>query len=305
MISKKIERVLLKRKPNTHKGDYGHLLVIAGSLGMTGAAYLTAQAGLLSGSGLVTLAIPKSFNTILSRRFVEVMTMPLAETAGQSLGLKAFSAIKKFIASRKPDVLAIGPGLSQNRQTQALVRKVVSGIDLPMVIDADGLNALARHLGILKGAGRWTRDDGRGTKIITPHPGEMARLLGISVANVQKNRKDIAKRFSRDYNVVVVLKGHRTVAAAPDGRVYINNTGNPGMASAGCGDVLTGMIAGFIGQGIEPFEAARLGVYLHGRAGDIAARKVGQASLKASDLLDNIHRAISSLDKLGTKFLKR
>ena len=290
MANRKIKTVLLKRKQDTNKGDYGHVFAIAGSLGMTGAAYLTAQAALLSGSGLVTLGIPKSLNTILARKLVEVMTKPLPETKEQSLSVKAFSEIEKFIKLRKPDVLAIGPGLSQNNETQALVRKIIAKIDLPMVIDADGLNAIAGHLDLLA-----TSHYTLATKIITPHPGEMARLLGIGVAQVQKNRKNIAKEAVAKYNVIVVLKGHGTVMAGPKGHVYINNTGNPGMASAGCGDVLTGMIASFVGQGIEPFEAAKLGVYLHGKAGDIAAKETGQASLKATDLLNNISEAIRAL----------
>ena len=279
----KVKSVLLKRKSNTNKADYGHVFVIAGSLGLTGAAYLSAQAALLSGSGLVTLGLAKSLNTILARKLVEVMTRPLPETKEQSLSLKAFSQIKSFIKARKINVLAIGPGLSQHNQTQALVRKIGSEIDLPMVVDADALNALPGRLGLLRG------------KVITPHPGEMSRLLGISVREIQKKRKYIAKIVADKYNVVVVLKGHKTVVAAADKKAYVNNTGNPGMATAGCGDVLTGMIASFIGQGIEPFEAAKTAVYLHGAAGDIAVRKTGQAGLRATDLLNKIHKAILSL----------
>jgi NAD(P)H-hydrate epimerase len=288
MASKKIKKALLKRRPDSNKSDFGHVFVIAGSLGMTGAAYLASEAALLSGSGLVTLGIPESLNAILARKVTEVMTRPLPQTVQQSLSLKAFDGIKRFIASRKPEVLAIGPGLSSNKQTQALVRRIVSEVELPMVIDADGLNALAGHLKILKCARRPAR-------IITPHPGEMARLMGISVERVQKDRKGIAKKIAIDYNIIAVLKGHHTVVASPNGRLWINNTGNPGMASAGCGDVLTGMIASFLGQGIEPFEAAKLGTYLHGLAGDIAVKKIGQASLIATDLLNNIHKAIKSL----------
>jgi NAD(P)H-hydrate epimerase len=309
MKKNSINKFLLNRKPNTHKGDYGHVFVIAGSLGMTGAAYLTAQAALLSGSGLVTLGIPKSLNTILARKFVEVMTKPMPETKQQSLSLKAFSEIEKFILSRKPNVLAVGPGLSQNKQTQALIRKIVSSVNLSMVIDADGLNALVGHLDILYNGkypphpfplpyGERVKGEGecvQRTTVITPHPGEMARLLGISVKDVQENRKNIAKETAAKYNIIVVLKGHKTIVASPKGKVYINRTGNPGMASAGCGDVLTGMIASFLGQGIEPFEAAKLGVYLHGLAGDLAAGEVGQASLRATDVLGNIPKAIKTI----------
>lgn len=287
MISQRIKTALLKRRPDTHKGDYGHIFVIAGSVGMTGAAYLASQAVLLSGAGLVTLGIPKSLSPVMARKLVEVMIKPLPETKQQSLSLKAFSEIKKFIENRRPDIIAIGPGLSQDKETQALVRKLIAGVNLPMVIDADGLNAIAVRLDLLQ-----TRKDKRLTTIITPHTGEMARLLTTSIAAVEKDRKGIAKKFASDYNVIAVLKGNKTVVSGPKGRAYINRTGNAGMASGGCGDVLTGMIAGFLGQGIEPFAAAELGVYLHGLAGDLAAKEAGQASLKATDILEKIHKAI-------------
>lgn len=279
----RIKEILLKRKANTNKSDYGHVFVVAWSVCMSGAAYLTGQAALLSGSGLVTLGAPGSLNTILSRKLVEIMTLPLPETKSGSLSIKAYSKIEKFIKARKVNALAIGPGLSQNKETQAFVRKVISKINLPMVIDADGLNALADNLDILRG------------QIITPHPGEMARLLKISVKDIQKDRKNIAKNVAVKYNVIVVLKGHRTIVAEPGGKIYINKTGNPGMATAGCGDVLTGMISSFLGQGISPFESAKTGVYLHGLAGDLAEEEKGQASLIATDLLNKIPRAIKSL----------
>lgn len=283
MATQKIENVLLNRRRDTNKSDYGHVFVIAGSLGMTGAAYLASQAALLSGSGLVTLGIPKSLNTILARKLVEVMTRPLAETRQRSLSKKAFGEIESFISLKKPSVLAIGPGLSQNKETQALVRNIVSKIDLPMVIDADGLNALAGRINFLPNT------------VITPHPGELARLLNTTVKDIQKDRKYIAKKTAAKYNIIVVLKGNKTIVAGPQGNVYVNNTGNPGMATAGCGDVLTGMIASFIGQGMEPFRAARLGVNLHGKAGDLVEKETGQASLRAADLLNKIPKAILSL----------
>lgn len=276
---------LLKRNPDTHKGDYGHVFVLAGSVGLTGAAYLTSQAAILSGSGLVTLGAPKSLNPIMARKLVEVMARPLAETKAQSLSLKAFAEIKKFCG--RIDVLAIGPGLSQNKETQALARKVVSKVNKPMVIDADGLNAIAGHLNML----RRTREEGRGT-ILTPHPGEMARLTGKSRDYVQANRKKVAKEFAKRYNVILVLKGHRAVVASQDGKIYINKTGNPGMASGGVGDVLTGMIASFLGQGLPAFEAAKFGVYAHGLAGDLAAEEKGQLSLIATDVLKKIPDAL-------------
>lgn len=269
---------IFKRKNNTSKKDYGHVFVLAGSAGFTGAAYLTAQAALLSGSGLVTLGIPRSLNIIFAKKFVEVMTRPLPETKAKTLSSRAFGEIKKFC--EKADVLAIGPGLSRNKETQVLVRKIVKNIKLPRVIDADGLNALAGHLDILPATGNWEL----GT-VLTPHEGEMARLLGKTPKFVHANRKDIAKAFAKKYNVVLVLKGHRSIVTGPDGEVYINKTGNPGMATGGTGDVLTGIIAGFMGQGLPAFEAAKLGVYIHGLAGDLAAKEKGEISLIATDLL--------------------
>ena len=286
---------LIKRKANSHKGNYGHVFVLAGSVGLTGAAYLTAQAALLSGSGLVTLGIPKSLNPIMARKLIEVMTMPLPETRTQSLSSRAFSEIKKF--SRKTDILAVGPGLSQNRETQMLIRKVISSVDKPMVIDADGLNALAGHLEIL----RRMKDEGQRV-ILTPHPGEMAGLTGRTIEFVQKNRKKVADDFVKKYNVTLVLKGHRTIVAAPRKKAYINKTGNPGMASGGAGDVLTGIIASFLGQGLSAFDAAKFGVYVHGLAGDIAASEKGQLSLTASDLLNKLPEVLrkrSSSSKEG------
>lgn len=277
-------RYLFKRRPDSHKGDYGHILVLAGSVGLTGAAYLTAQAALLSGSGLVTLGIPKSLNAILARRLTEVMTKVLPETKAQSLSLKAFSQIKKF--SEKADVIAIGPGLSQNRETQTLIRKVVSSINKPMVIDADGLNALVGHLDILPAT------------VLTPHPGEMARLIARTKGFIRKDRKKVAKDFAAKYNVTLVLKGHRTVVAGPSGKIYVNKTGNPGMASGGMGDVLTGIIASLIGQGFSAFDAAKIGVYVHGSAGDIAAKEKGQPSLIATDLLNKLPDVLRKQEKL-------
>lgn len=276
-----MKKNIFRRRTDTHKGDYGHVFVLAGSAGLTGAAYLTSQAALLSGSGLVTLGIPKNLNAIMARKLVEVMTKPLPETRAQTLGQKAFPEIKKF--SKNIDVLAIGPGLSQHKETQALIRKVVSAIDKPMVIDADGLNALAGHLNILL-----TTKNQELATIMTPHPGEMARLIGKTVKFVQKDRKKVAKDFVKKYNVTLVLKGHHTVVASPHKKIYINKTGNPGMASGGVGDVLTGIIASFVGQGLSSFDAARIGVYVHGLTGDLAAKEKGQLSLTATVLLNKL-----------------
>ncbi|HPN66898.1 MAG TPA: NAD(P)H-hydrate dehydratase [Candidatus Omnitrophota bacterium] len=276
-----------KRRKNTNKGDYGHVLVIAGAPGFTGAAALCARATLLCGSGLSTLGIARGLNTILARKLTEVMTKPLPETKSGALSEKAFAPIMEF--SKKADCVAIGPGLSRDPSTQRLVRKLIVSLRKPMVLDADGLNAIEGCAPLLKRA--------RASVVVTPHPGEMARLTGMRVEDISRNKERVAKTFANKYNVVCVLKGHRTVVARPQGKQYVNKTGNPGMAKGGTGDVLTGMIASFIGQGMGPFEAASLSVYLHGLAGDLAAKEKGEASMLASDLLDKIPEAIKRFTK--------
>lgn len=288
-----------RRKKSSHKGDYGRLFIIAGSVGMTGAAYLCCEAALLSGAGLVTLGIPKSLNAIMERKLTEVMTLPLPETKEESLSRAAYKKIVTF--AKECDCAVIGPGLSKNRQTQGLIRSLIKGLKMPMVIDADGLNALKGHLSILRtrhNPVKLLRSNGTGAQhntIITPHPGEMSRLTGIKAALINKDKKGVAKKFATEYNVTTVLKGHRTVIASPGKRLYVNRTGNPGMASGGCGDVLTGIIGAFLAFGMEPFKAARLGVYLHGLSGDIAAKTKGEISLKATDLLESLPQAFKRI----------
>lgn len=270
---------LLRRKPDAHKGDFGHVFVVAGSPGLSGAAVLCAEAALRSGAGLVTLGIPKSLNiAIIKRKPLEVMTLPLPETKEGALSLAGYRKIRGFIDG--VDVVALGPGVGRNTSTQGLVRKIIAECSKPLVIDADALNALKGRLDLL-----------RRTMILTPHPGEMARLLGIRVEEVQAKRIEIARKFAVASGATVVLKGHRTVIADPSG-VYVNKTGNAGMATAGSGDVLTGMIAAFLGQGLDAFTAAKCAVYLHGAAGDRAAREKTQISLIASDIIAKIPEAI-------------
>jgi len=294
---------LLRRKLNSHKAEFGHILILAGSLGFTGAALLCARAALRAGAGLVTLGIPSGLINVYSRRVVEVMTLPLAQTPKKTLSLNAYSQIKKILP--KIDVLVLGPGLSQNKSTQELIRKIIRTVDKPMVIDADALNALVGHLDILLATRPSTslgmvrgmvslsnRYSLLATRILTPHPGEMVRLLGVSIKKIQQNRKTVAKRFARDYNTVLVLKGHRTLVASPKGEIYVNSTGNPGMATAGSGDVLTGIIGAFLGQGLDAFSAAKFAVYLHGLAGDLATKEKTQLGLIASDIIDRIPEAI-------------
>jgi NAD(P)H-hydrate epimerase len=282
---------ILSRKPNTNKSDYGHILILGGSRGLAGAAVLCANSAMRTGAGLVTLSIPKSLYPVAARRvFLEVMTKPLPETSEGALGLSAYNNIFDFC--KKADVLAIGPGLSKNLSTQRLVRRIITNVNKPLVIDADGLNALVGHLGLLQSAICNLQ-----SVVLTPHPGEFSRLTGKPVGYIQKNRERLAKLFASDYNTVLVLKGYKTVVAAPHKKVYINYSGNPGMATAGSGDCLTGMIAALLGQGLGGFEAARLGVYLHGLAGDLAAREKSQAAMIASDIIDKISDAIKNIQK--------
>ena len=278
---------LLQRNPDSHKGDFGHIFILAGSARFSGAAVLCSLAAMRQGAGLVTLGIPNGLNNAIIRiKAKEVMTLPLPQTREGTLSLAAYKNIKEFI--KNINVLAIGPGLGQNKATQSLVRKIICNIKIPMVIDADGLNALVGHLESVK----VSKYQGVKDIILTPHQGEMARLLGKKIPEIQNNREEIAKRFAKDYNITVVLKGHNTIVADYKGNLYINKTGNPGMATAGTGDVLTGMIAAFLGQGLNAFEASKYAVYLHGLAGDLAAKEKTQISMIASDIIDKIPEAI-------------
>lgn len=269
------------RKKDTHKGDFGHVLVVAGSRGMTGAAFLSSQAALLAGSGLVTCAVPRSLNTIMEIKLTEGMTLPLPETKDGTIARSAEGPIMRF--SAHADVLAIGPGLSRNTQTQAVVAALLKRSKKPIVLDADGITAVAKKATLLKR---------KAPTVITPHPGEMSRLIGTDARDIQKTRGRVAVLCAQRYGTVVVLKGYRTVVATPHGDLYVNRTGNSGMSTAGVGDVLTGVIASFMGQGIDAYSAAVIGVYLHGLAGDIAAREKGQFSLMATDVLNRIPDAI-------------
>ncbi len=279
----RLPALLSPRKADTNKSDYGRVLILAGSAELSGAGALASLACLRCGAGLVTWGLPQGLNkAVIKIKPWEAMTLPLAENKDGSLSLAGYKKIKDFLA--KVDVLAIGPGLGQNKSTIALIRKVIISVNKSVVIDADGLNALV-------GKTRLLRSKGQGIKVITPHPGEMARLLGVSVAKVQADREGMARKFACDYKVVVVLKGHRSVVC--DGkRCYINKTGNPGMATAGSGDVLTGMITGFLAQGLDAFSAAKYGVYLHGLAGDLAAEEKTEISLIAGDIIAKIPAAV-------------
>ena len=270
-----ISRALASRLPEQHKGDFGHLLVVAGSVGKTGAAALSALGALRSGAGLVTIAVPRSLNPILEGLVMEAMTVPVAETIDQTI---AEDALKGLITLAKDKQAAtLGPGLSLHAETQTVIRKLLPKLSCPTVIDADGLNAIAGHESVV--AKR------RAPVVLTPHPGEMGRLLGCATAEIEQDRPAAAREAATRYRAWVVLKGAHTLLAAPDGRLWINTTGNPGMATGGTGDVLTGMIGGLLAQSLPLPDAAAAAVYLHGLAGDLAAQQVGEASLIAGDLL--------------------
>lgn len=273
------------RKSDFNKGDCGRVFIIAGSTGMTGAACLAATGAIRSGSGLVTVGLPKSSQSIAAIKLTEAMTLPLDENSDGTLSLSAIGDIKSKVA--KSDVCVFGPGLGKNEDIPKLLDSLLSG-SCDMVIDADGLNALAANIGVLK------RHANRNSckAVITPHPGEMARLCDESVDVIQNNRILYAKEFAKEYSVVVVLKGHKTIIAAPDGRMHINESGNPGMASGGTGDVLSGVIGSFIAQGLEMYEAAVLGAFVHGVAGDLAKKDKGEHGMCAGDLAEELPYAI-------------
>ncbi|MDO8489519.1 MAG: NAD(P)H-hydrate dehydratase [Candidatus Omnitrophota bacterium] len=274
---------LLQRKVKSHKGDYGHILILAGSSRYSGAALLCAEAALRAGAGLVTLGTPKSICLALIRKKApEIMTLPLPETNDGTLSLAAFTKIYNFL--KYVDVLIIGPGLGKNKSTYALIRKIIKKIKLPTVIDADALSALNNHLEALK--------THKGQLILTPHQMEMSKLFSINLNFIKKNRKLIAKKCAKHYNSVIILKGHNSVVTNVSGHLYINKSGNPGMATAGSGDVLSGIAGAFLAQGLDAFRAAKYATYIHGLAGDIAAKDKTQMGLIASDIINRIPDAI-------------
>jgi NAD(P)H-hydrate epimerase len=284
--------LLAPRQRDANKGSYGHVLVIGGSLGKAGAAAMAGFSALRAGAGLATVATARSVLSTVAGFHPEVMTEPLEETEAGTISLRCLGsgAIDSFV--ERKTVLAIGPGISRHRETAEFVRGVVQKYDTPMVLDADALNAFEGSAGNLKGRDR--------SLVITPHPGEMSRLTGLSVAEIQANRVDVARKFAREHELVVVLKGHRTLIASPGGDVWVNPTGNPGMATGGTGDVLTGMVAGLIAQ--HPgrvLEATALAVYLHGLAGDLACEELGESSLVATDLVHYLPEAFSRAREPG------
>jgi ADP-dependent NAD(P)H-hydrate dehydratase / NAD(P)H-hydrate epimerase len=270
------------RPRNSNKGMYGHVLVAGGSTGKSGAAAMAGFSALRAGAGLVTVASPLLVMGIVAGFHPELMTEQLAETESGSISMQALEAFER-IAENKT-VLAIGPGISRHPETAEFVRRIVGKSDKPIVLDADGLNAFEGKGSQLNGHGR--------TLVLTPHPGEMARLTGMSIAAIQRDRINVARSFAQEHELIVVLKGDRTIVAKPDGEVWVNTTGNPGMASGGTGDILTGIIAGMLAQNPQlEFDSVLAAVYLHGLAGDIACEYLGEHSLVATDLIRNLPEA--------------
>lgn len=283
MTQQEICTYLPRRQSSSHKGTFGHAGIIAGSVGKTGAAAMAARAALRVGTGLVTVAIPSSVNDVLEAKLLEAMTVPMPETKARTLARTALDRLGDFMAART--AVAIGPGLSTHPETVELIQALMKQLDRPAVLDADALNALTGRTALLASC--------KIPPIITPHPGEMARLeADATPQTVNNDRIGTATRFARARGLFVVLKGARTVVARPDGAVAICPTGNPGMATGGTGDVLTGMMVGFLAQGLPSWEAACAATYLHGVAGDLAAARTGQAGLIAGDMIEEIPSAL-------------
>ncbi|HEY1271404.1 MAG TPA: NAD(P)H-hydrate dehydratase, partial [Terriglobales bacterium] len=272
------------RRIDANKGSFGHVLVIGGSVGKAGAAAMAGMSALRSGAGLSTIATPRSVLSTVAHFHPEVMTEPLDETEGGSISLCALEYGRLDALVKGKTVLAIGPGISLNIETAEFVRSIVAKYTLPLVLDADGLNAFDGHAGKLNGRKR--------PLVITPHPGEMARLAGCSVKDVQQDRLGTARKFAHEHDLIVVLKGHQTLVVRPDGEAWVNTTGNPGMATGGTGDILTGIIAGVIAQSPDQVMVATLAaVHLHGLAGDIARETMGEQCLVATDLVKALPEA--------------
>jgi yjeF C-terminal region, hydroxyethylthiazole kinase-related/yjeF N-terminal region len=270
--------IIPARKNDTNKGSYGKIFILTGSKGMTGSGCLCAKAALRSGAGLVYVGVPSSLATIYGSSLVEPIIMPLEDAGKGHIPLESVEHILKQM--EKMDIMALGPGLSVNYDIRGIVGEIIKKSRIPLILDADALNSVADDLQVL--------NELKAEAVITPHPGEMARLTGLTIDEVQSDRIKVARDFAARWRLIVVLKGSRTIIALPDGTIYINTTGNPGMASGGSGDVLTGIIAGLAGQGIELADAAVAGVYLHGLAGDAAAIKKGVHGLIAGDMVEEL-----------------
>lgn len=281
-----LAQMLRPRDRQAHKGTFGHCLVIAGSTGKSGAAALAANAAVRSGAGLVTLACPATINPIMEIKTTEAMTAPLPDNASGHLSDAVLPLLEQLLVDK--DAVALGPGIGRQPKTVKVVQRLIETIAQPLVIDADGLNALADDITVL-------HRKQSPAMVLTPHPGEMARLLGATLPDAPEARIEVARQFAASYGVCLVLKGARTIIAAPDGQVAINGSGNPGMASGGMGDVLTGIITALLGQGYSPWQACQLGVFVHGLAGDLVAADKGEIGMHASDVAEALPYAFKRL----------
>jgi NAD(P)H-hydrate epimerase len=286
---KQFADLLRPRRPGAHKGQFGHLLVLAGSRGKTGAAAMAGLAALRAGAGLVTVASAESAIPAIAAHAAELMTEALPETDTGAISLRSLEYGKFAAIASGKDVLALGPGLGTHTETVDLIRQLAADLPQPMVLDADALNALAG-----------TDPQFGGLRVLTPHPGEMARLAGISTAEVQANRVETARGFATSRQLILVLKGQRSLIAFPDGRVWVNPTGSPAMAKGGSGDILTGMSAAFLAQfPDQPDLAVAAAVYLHGRCGELAAQRLGDKCVLATELLDYLPAAMEECARLS------
>ncbi len=285
-----IARLVPRRERDTHKGTYGHVLVVAGSRGKTGAAILACRAAMRAGAGLVTLAAPRSLNNIFAASLVEVMTQPLRDNAAEELEPLGDDEWHRLL--ERKSALLFGPGIGVSEASQNTLRWLLRNLSIPWVIDADGLNTLALQIDRLRHA--------KIPPVLTPHPGEMARLTGKSNSAVNADRVTVARSFALEHRCHLVLKGARSVIATAEGKVFINSTGNPGMASGGMGDVLAGILAALLGQGLSPENAMQLGVYLHGFVGDMVAAEKGEIGLIASDIIEGLPAGMRALSGGGT-----
>ena len=286
LTRERMREILQPRESDSHKGDYGHVLVVAGSQGKSGAAHLAAVGALRSGAGLVSVATPRNAQPILATMGPEYMTVPLDDNAQ---GTVAASAVEKVLELEQ-DVIAAGPGLGQGADVTVFVQELVDRSESPLVLDADALNALASDPDRLQ-----SRGEGARSIVITPHPGEMARLANTSVDDVQANRLDVARDFAVQHQIYVVLKGYRTLIATPEGKVFINPLGNPGMATGGTGDVLSGVLAAWLAQLLDAEAACKIAVYLHALAGDLTEADEGEVAMTAGDLAAHLGDAVLEL----------
>ncbi len=282
--------MLPPRAADGHKGDFGRVLIVAGSVGYTGAAALASMSALRSGAGLVYLAVPESLNDVLEAKLTEVITLPMPETAERTLSVEAARPIRSALETA--DSVAIGPGLSRNAESSALVREIVKDVNVPCVVDADGLNALS----VDAVSGR----SGGAPLVLTPHPGEMARLLKCGVADVQERRDEVAREVAEETRATVVLKGAATVSVDASGELYLNPTGNSGLATAGTGDVLTGAVAALLGRCMSGLDAAAVAAFAHGLAGDLAAERVGITGMVAGDVLERMPESFKVIERAGS-----